>query len=118
MGTPSEDNMSASPEPAPRVTVDENVLGGPGCPTFRVVWSVQDYWADVTVYEHSGDEADADRRYLYGFIKADGCTELDMGRPHWCGPHFYKLHCQLLSYIYRRAFELMGQPTDDRWNWP
>jgi hypothetical protein len=98
---------------------------------FFVRWDVEDHWADVTAWESAGryedgthvfalkdwralpadvtrnvDEAEV---YLDGFIKWDGCTELDMGKPHWCGPDGYIAHIELLRYLYRRAYELMGR---------
>jgi hypothetical protein len=115
-------------------TTTEDVLGDFG---FRMVWSVSDLWADVTAYEITGrgmeenaplferkgatcgpdhveSHEDAEE-YLDGYVKWDGCTELDMGRPHWCGPYGYKKHCALLRYIYERAFQLMGREPDDAW---
>lgn len=53
--------------------------------------------------------------YLTGFIKWDGCTELDQGNPHWCGVHDFRQHCVLLKYLWTRAFELMGREAPDRW---
>lgn len=114
-----------------RITV-EDVLGDFG---FRLRWSVSDYWADVEAFEiqgldddgpafltagwqNSGDlatDTDAAEKYLHGFVKWDGCTELDMGRPHWCGPEGYAKHCALLKYIYHRAFELMGREAETPW---
>ena len=116
-------------------TTTEDILGNFG---FRMVWSVSDRWADVTAYEiterdmeenipmfdRKGDDTGMDQiethedaeEYLSGFVKWDGCTELDMGQPHWCGPNGYKKHCALLRYIYERAFELMGRKPDQVWN--
>lgn len=104
---------------------------------FRLVWSVQPYWADVTAYKVSGidttgpmplfdrkgatswpdgvsDHNDAEP-YLTGYIKWDGCIELDQGRPHWCSPIDIKKHCSLLRYIYERSFELMGREPEEPW---
>jgi len=84
-----------------RVTV-EDVFGDDG---FRVRWSVKDHWADVEVYKIAAyDTRDIlipcfrkkgwkcsnelvlaigeAEEYLTGFVKWDGCTELDMGKPH------------------------------------
>jgi hypothetical protein len=117
-----------------RVTV-EDILGEFG---FRVRWRVDDYWASVEVYEvvaiecgterilfaredqrppsnDDTDNVDEAEKYLEGFIKWDGCTELNQGRPHWCGPDGYKKHIALLEYIYKRAFELMGREPEERW---
>ena len=114
-----------------RITV-ENIQDELG---FTVRWKVQDHWADVEVFEvaafgddgreylikdwaHSGElTADIDNAeiYLEGYVKWDGCTELDQGRPHWCGPDGYKRHIALLEYIYKRAFELMGREQYYPW---
>lgn len=118
----------------PRVTV-EDVLGEFG---FRLRWRVKDYWADVEAFEveaifdpgglnrreflernSSGGEWTPDidnaEHYLKGHVKWDGCTELDMGCPHWCGPDAYARHAALLKHIYHRAFELMGRVPDEKW---
>lgn len=117
-----------------RITV-EDIFGDFG---FRVKWSVVDHWADIEVYEvesrgtelnskpqfhRKGAACSPDgvediseaEKYLEGYIKWDGCTELDMGCPHWCGPSGYVTHCELLKYIYRRAHELMGREPEDAW---
>lgn len=113
----------------------EDVLGEFG---FRLRWRVSDCWADVEAFhvESIFDEGGLNRRefwmqgargqewtpdidnaehYLKGHVKWDGCTELDMGCPHWCGPDQYALHCALLKHIYTRAFELMGREPEDPW---
>lgn len=101
---------------------------------FCVRWKCQDHWADVEVFEiiardegnlpmyelkgarvlpsDSTTEPDDAEPYLKGFVKWDGCAELDMGRPHWCGGASFKKHCDLLKHIYHRAFELMGREPD------
>lgn len=115
-------------------TTIEDVLGDFG---FRVRWSVSDVWADLAVYDITGRDGDTNlplfnRRgytsspdpvesiddaepYLEGIVKWDGCTELNQGQPHWCGPEGYKKHIALLRYIYRRAFELMGRVPEESW---
>lgn len=105
---------------------------------FRLRWEVQDHWADVRAYEvvaigaegklyqrkdssfspdpvESLDEAEV---YLEGYIKWDGCSELDMGCPHWCGPGDWQKHIKLLEHIWRTAFELMGKPLPSQWACP
>ncbi len=103
---------------------------------FRLLWSVQDHWADVRVYEKvytdpmegalfakEGWQALPDdctpdpekaETYLKGYVKWDGCTELSFGHQHWCGAEGYRKHIALLTYIHHRAHELMGvQPLSD-----
>lgn len=100
---------------------------------FVVLWGVSDSWANVSVFavEESGSEVQGedirlfltpsggyDRHtdditkaatYIDGYVKWDGCSELDQGCPHWCGPKQYKAHISLLEFIYRRAMDLMGR---------
>ncbi len=103
---------------------------------FRLVWSVEDHWADVKVFEITSHAVDASplfakeddigiialvesvdeaRPYLTGYVKWDGCAELNQGCPHWCGPDYFKRHCDLLKHIYLRAFELMGLEPEEEW---
>lgn len=136
-GKRSESDKAAHPGPEKdtnkRVTT-EDILGEFG---FRVRWSVSNTWADVAVFDITGRDANSNvalfnRRdwvalpdpvesieeaesYLEGFVKWDGCTELNQGQPHWCGPEDYKKHIALLRYIYRRAFELMGHKPETPW---
>lgn len=111
----------------------EDILGDFG---FRLEWSVEDHWAAVKVFAieaRGGDDGvplfardqsstfdpiettEGAEEYLTGYVKWDGCTELDMGRPHWCGPDGYRKHCDLLKHIYIRAFELMGREPEEPW---
>lgn len=120
----------------------EEILGDFG---FRVLWGVSHTWANVAAFliEHyDGDDEHGwvpmfEREgepigpraehghltrhvyeaepYLDGYVKWDGCLELDQGRPHWCGPHHVKRHMALLEYIYKRAMELMDS-NEDPWD--
>jgi len=111
----------------PPTVLTEDILGEFG---FRVVWSYQPHWTDVKVYsiesregieggaplferkdaKHSQDTvteiADAEV-YLEGYLKWDGCNELDQGDHHFCGVDQIIKHCMLLQYLWRRAHELM-----------
>ena len=115
---------------------DEDVLTDGGPEGFRLVWQVLPYKAEVAAYEIIARDregaamlhrqgwsdsmdlvmntADAEP-YLTGFVKWDGCTELDQGQPHWCGPHGYVQHILLLQHIYQRAFELMDRKPEYEW---
>lgn len=107
-------------------TLTEDVLGEFG---FRVVWRYRPHWADVRVYDITSRTVDGEplfdrdgrtslpdpvdsieeaEVYLDGFVKWDGCSELDQGNPHWCGAVGFGQHILLLEYIYKRAFQLMG----------
>lgn len=111
----------------------EDIMGEFG---FRLVWAVADHWVDVVAYEityrdESGkpmfNRADWQslpdpvasheqaETYLTGFVKWDGCSELNQGQPHWCGASGFKKHCALLRHIYERAFQLMGREPDKPW---
>lgn len=102
----------------------------PGALWFTARWSFDEYWTDVEVFEYvfkdgvvpmyerkdSGgpmvnptsqlDEAEV---YLQGYVKWDGCTELNQGLPHWCGVDGYRNHVEILKYVYQRSFVLMGR---------
>jgi len=116
-----------------RETLVEDVLDDSDGFGFRVKWNFYDYWANVEVYQvevivyetnvkefpmAGGNSADTTpdisgaEMYLKGYVKWDGCTELEQGCHHWCGPHGYKQHINLLKYIYRRAMELMNRESE------
>jgi len=105
---------------------------------FRVVFSYLEHWTDLKVYKIAGRDLDDDRAsfdragamnssdlvydiekaetYLEGYIKWDGCSELDQGCPHWCGPRDYKQHIALLEHLYRRSQELMARGNWEPWD--
>lgn len=104
---------------------------------FRLVWWAKEHVANVTVYRvlsvdgdgepmfwrlgspHNGNPTRLHREaeeYLSGFVKWDGCTELNQGRPHWCGPEEYKAHAGLLKHIYHTAHQLMGREPETPWD--
>lgn len=122
-----------TPTETPRITI-EDVAGEFG---FRILWSVKDHWADFTVWAivsrendkplfelkdncaEDTDDTEKAEIYCTGFIKWDGCAEIDQGQPHWCGAEDFKKHMALLKYLYLRASELMGRGPDgldSRWN--
>lgn len=103
---------------------------------FRVVWEVLDHWADVTAYEITGRDGNTERprfgdngdldeddylkacKYLEGYVKWDGCSQFifeEGNYQHLCGGEGYDNHIQLLTYIWRRAFELMGRDPWKEW---
>lgn len=122
-----------------RITIEDYDPMGDGF-GFRCKWAVRDHWADVEVFEvvATGDSNSPDKKffelkdwqrsgddtediekagpYLTGFVKWDGCTELDQGQPHWCGPHGYKKHIAILKYIFVRAHQLMGREPETSWD--
>lgn len=88
---------------------------------FRLIWNVNDYWADVVAYEHCGEDFEEAEQYLCGFVKWDGCSQFELGSKHLCGPYEYAQHARLLRYIFFRAHELMGREPEDKWpedKWP
>lgn len=128
--------MNTKTQVEKRVTAEDVDVLGDGL-GFRLAWTVHDYSAQVTAYEivaraadggapefHVGgsmdmsdwtQDLDAAEPYLEGYVKWDGCTELNQGQPHWCGPAGYAKHILLLQHIYRRAFELMGRDAEEAW---
>lgn len=103
----------------------EDILGDFG---FRIRWRYQSHWADVDVWQIAGrdiegvplferngatdgmgmvQEIEAAEMYLTGFIKWDGCAELDQGNHHWCGIHDFKKHADLLQWLWIRSGQLL-----------
>ena len=108
-----------------KIELIEDVLGDFG---FRVRWQYLPHWADVEVFEIVGrddsgkmyferkgamqsmdqvETIDEAQPYLEGFIKWDGCAELNQGNPHWCGVRSFKKHADLLQYIWNKSGELL-----------
>lgn len=74
---------------------------------FTIEWSSFGNYVNFTVF---ADE----ERYADGFVKWDGCTEIQETRHHWCGGHQVSMHLKLIAYIYTRAFDWMyGCQVDD-----
>lgn len=113
--------------------VIEDVLGDFG---FRVRWEVNSHFTKVWAYEITArnengfplfdkvsawalpdpvENIEDAEIYLRGYIKWDGCSELDQGQPHWCGVTGFIKHTKLLKYIHKRAFELMDHEPDGEW---
>lgn len=110
----------------------EDVLGEFG---FRIKWTYQTHWTDFKAYRIIGrtldgipqfqkegastaptfftDEKGAEV-YAEGYIKWDGCNEIDWGRNHLCGAYHLKEHIKLIRYLHDRAMELMGS-NEDPW---
>ena len=105
---------------------------------FTLRWKADDYRAEFEVFAITGEAGQEvpiptyDRRgamstpdpvesieqaeiYLEGHVKWDGCSEIDMGQEHWCGPLEWKAHCALLEHVYKRAFELMQREPEESW---
>jgi hypothetical protein len=112
-----------------KLVMVEEILGEHG---FTLKWEIQPHWVDVIAFEKVGTELsdlpktlymrdhgtnsgdttysiDNAEAYLIGFVKWDGCTELDQGSTHWCGLGGYQKHCDLLQYIYIRSQQLMAK---------
>ncbi len=108
---------------------------------YLIVWRCLEHWADFRVYEvifkegeYPGEPLTFNRRdaicspdpvtnledaeiTMEGHIKWDGCSEIDMGRPHWCGPRYFRQHFQLLEHLYREAGYRMGRgELDQEWD--
>lgn len=95
---------------------------------FTIRWKYQSHWAGIEVFEMLGMEDDGTRiynkkdyvtspdpvgsideaePYLTGSIKWDGCSDIDFGYHHWCGPTYFLKHFALLERLYKRAQQLM-----------
>lgn len=121
-----------------RTEVVEDILGEFG---FTLRWRVLPHWADVVAFDKAGVECgeppralylrkgakngednvytlDEAEPYLEGHVKWDGCTELNMGQPHWCGRDGYRKHCDLLQYIYVRSQQLMDKSDPELFGGP
>jgi hypothetical protein len=108
---------------------------------FVIRWRVLDHWADFAVFqkighvvhqdgtkgphefakkdwralpEDSTESIDEAEEYMSGFIKWDGCAELELDQ-HWCGPEAWQTHIALLEHLWHTAFELMGKPLPSKW---
>lgn len=100
---------------------------------FRILWGYQNHWVNVVVFkiESHGEDGPLFRSsrnyndlvsdpndaevYLEGYVKWDGCAELNQGQPHWCSVDDFQYHCHLIKYIYHRSFELMGREPVEEW---
>jgi hypothetical protein len=123
----------------PKTELVEDVLAAFGDFGFCVRWRYSSHWADVEVFKYIGKEMSDPPRlffnrkdwvagpdpvysmdeaevYLEGYIKWDGCCELDMGCPHWCGPEDFKQHFRLLEWIYKRSRELLEAGREYGWD--
>ena len=116
----------------PGFPLTEDILGDFG---FRVRWEAEDHYAKAVVWEISAredgtniplfdpvegqgpiQELDKAQVYLEATVKWDGCTHVNTpGYWHWCGPGCYRKHIALVEYLYRRAFELMGEGPEEAW---
>lgn len=121
-----------------KIKLIEDILSENG---FTLRWEILPHWVDVVAFEKVGIELgeppktvyprkdgtssehltlsleDAEP-YLSGFVKWDGCTELDQGSTHWCGLSGYKNHCDLLQYIYTRSQQLMSKTDHELFGGP
>jgi len=45
---------------------------------------------------------------LGGFIKWDGCSEIEFhDSPHWCGAHYFVQHIRLMAWLLNKAAETL-----------
>lgn len=68
-------------------------------------------------------DVEAAENYVNGMIKWDACSHFYFGDPknsgylHLCGATSLRRHHDLIEYLHRRAFELMGRAPDDEEAW-
>ena len=104
--------------------------------TIRWRWK-NDSWMDFEVFEVSGlegeggpklyDQKDWQRSgdvvpsindaepYCTGYIKWDGCAEIDFESHHFCGSRCFKKHIALMRWLYTRAYEVLDREPFDPW---
>ncbi len=116
-----------------KITLEEDAFGEKLGLGYRVRYRFQQYWCDVEVFAYAGAgefailnefdsicgltaSLDNVKPEFTGYIKWDGCSEFDFGRPHWCGPPSYKKHFAILEHVYKRAQQLMENGNDDPWD--
>jgi hypothetical protein len=129
---------------AKRQTIEDFGIKDGGVEGFRIRWKALDHWVDFEVFKCIGCECLPDSQfgppeferkdatnsldsttdideaepYLTGSIKWDGCSDIEFGYHHWCGPGYWQTHIELLGHLWRTAFELMGQPLAEQWDCP
>jgi hypothetical protein len=120
---------------SPQIFSCEDILGEFG---FRIVWGVQHHWANFIVYatvscqnsqprfdiadspisggNYNTPDLDEAEVYMQGHIKWDGCSDVDFGSHHWCGPDFWAKHILLMQHLFSQAFVLMRRDAADEGN--
>lgn len=68
---------------------------------FTIEWSSYGHYVNFTVFDQDSN------RYADGFVKWDGCTEIQETDHHWCGGFHVSIHLKLIAYLYTHAFDLM-----------
>jgi len=119
--------MTTAPLADEKKTATVDIFGEFG---FRVVWSYLPHWADVKVYKIVSRGVDINNTpmfqrkdspcspdpvltveeaevYLEGYLKWDGCSDLDQGKHHYCDEQGLIRHAMLLNYLWQRAHQLM-----------
>lgn len=101
---------------------------------FLIRWVVDDYRVSFQVWLSSGREGLSDGTlgpplfgeemsedpettdtYAAGVIKWDACSEVTFDdHLHLCGRHCWMSHLALMAHLWRRAFELMKSPMEDK----
>ena len=94
---------------------------------FRILWDYDELCAKAKVYEIVAIDVTADvppfeccdettenvseaEAYMEISVKWDGCSHVYTPQYwHWCGYEYYRKHIDLVEYLYKRPFALMGR---------
>lgn len=100
---------------------------------FIIKWDTKDqdsndlYYIYFDVYGitsiDDGYSIDETEKYLTGSIKWDSCSNFNFfpssninpGYHHFCGVDELKMHCDLIKYLYNKAFEIMYTQEKEDW---
>jgi hypothetical protein len=77
---------------------------------------------DIVSRDVATNEVLEKEKYLNCSIKFDGCSHFWFGDEdkylHICGAEDYQRHIQLMEFLYKKAFELMGRSPLPGEEWP
>lgn len=86
--------------------------------TFKVFEIIGRYTDGTIIFQKAGaptsptpvESALEAEVYMTGFVKWDGCMEIDAEHRHFCGPEGgLKQHAAIQKYLYERAFKIMNR---------
>ena len=82
-------------------------------PLYEVQYKARGHFVDFSVIEHDPTQEGTEEK-LSLMVKWDGCSHLQAGYQHLCGPRCYNEFAALLRALYRKAFELMAAHPEGR----
>ena len=76
---------------------------------------------EITARDVENNEVLEKEKYIEGSIKWDSCSHFWFGDEdkylHLCGVEDFQKHVQLMEFLYKKAFELMGRKPLDGEEW-